>query len=152
MIFGIYITVIHNHFYHIIHNLFLELAKIGIFFFIYIIIVLFILPGLSLNLVVHRKNSELKETKKRDPRKDKNRSILLLAIGLPLMVWAIIGSYRYYILTEYYGGLGELALNGFLVLLQGIIFIFIIPGLIIGIKSYFENKHIKSNNYIEYFN
>lgn len=145
MSFGIILIAMSNDFFHLIYNFFAEIAKIGIFFFIYLMILLFVLPGTYFNLIVHKKNSEIIETQKKDTRKNRNLCILLLAIGIPLMIWAIIGFVRYYIITDYFGGLGEVALNGFLVLLLGCILLLIIPGLILGIRRYennFEEKDI----------
>ncbi len=145
MSFGIILIAMSNDIFHLIYEAFAEIAKIGIFFFIYIIIILFVIPGTYLNLIVHKKNFEIKETKKKGTRKNRNLCILLLTIGIPLILWAIIGVVRYYIITVYFGGLGEVALNGFLVLLMGCILLLIIPGLILGIRSYFENEDTKKD-------
>lgn len=145
MSIGIILIAMSNDFFYLIYNSFIEIAKIGIFFFIYITIILFVIPGIYYNLIVHKKKSEIKETKKKETIKNRNLYILLLTTGIPLIIWAIIGVVRYYIITDYFGGLGEVALNGFLVLLMGCILILIIPGLILGIRSYFENEDTKND-------
>ena len=146
MTYGIIITVISTDFFHLIYDTFTEMAKIGIFFFIYLIILLFVIPGIYFNLIVHKKDFKVKESKKTEAKNNKSICILLLTIGIPIMIWSIIGTYRYYAITEYYGGLGEFALNGFLIFLEGCILFFIIPGLILGIRRYGNNFEEKDFN------
>lgn len=146
MTFGIIITARSNKFYHLIYNSFGEIAKISIFFFIYIFIILILIPGIYLNFIVEKKNFNIKESKKKEVKNRNKLGILLLIIGIPLVIWSIIGTYRYYKITDFYGGLGELALNGFLVFLNLFILLFIIPGLIFAIRRYennFEEKDFK---------
>jgi len=146
MTFGIIITTVSNDFYHKIYNSVAEIAEIGIFFFIFIFVLLIVIPGIYLNFIMDKKNFNLKESKK---TKAKNRSILgifLLIIGIPLVIWSMIGVHRYYIITEFYGGLGEFALNGFLVLLTICIFFFVIPGVILAIRYYENNFKEKDFN------
>jgi len=146
MIFGIIITAVSNYFYHKIYNSIAEIAQIGIFFFIYIFIILIAIPGIYLNFIVDKKNFNLKESKKKDAKNKSNLGIFLVIIGIPLVIWSMIGVHRYYIITEFYGGLGEFALNGFLVLLTICIFFFVIPGLILAIRHYENNFKEKDFN------
>ena len=78
-------------------------------------------------------NVDVKGKKKKNPR---FYSSILFLIGLPIMIWLILGNLVYYSITEVSGdGLGVFIKNGFLVSLIVLLYFCIFPGIVLGLKK-----------------
>jgi hypothetical protein len=69
------------------------------------------------------------------PRNPRFYSSLLFLIGLPILIWLILGFLGYYSITEVSGGLGDIVQNGFLVSIIVLFYFIIIPGIVLGVKK-----------------
>ncbi|MHA2281590.1 MAG: hypothetical protein ACXAC5_12155 [Promethearchaeota archaeon] len=116
-----------------IYDYFADLAYAGVFFFIYLIGTFFFFPFIYSTLVKGKLsfNIERKNKKQKNPR---YYAFILFLIGLPILIWLILGNLGYYSIKEVSGGLGEFALNGFLVSLIVLLYFCICPALILGLK------------------
>jgi hypothetical protein len=137
------ILIIQLNLFGSIYDYFAGLARDGLFFLLFLISTFLFFPfiyatsikgKLSFNVDASKKNS-----KSRNPRYP---ATILLMIGLPIIVWLILGNLGYYSVTEVSGGMGDFIQNGFLVCLIILLYFCIIPGLILGLKKR-DNKDLK---------
>ncbi|KKK41977.1 hypothetical protein LCGC14_0827760 [marine sediment metagenome] len=128
--------VIEFRFYLSVYTLFEEWASRGFFFSIYLISTFFFFPFIYSTLVKERLSFNI-NIKKRDKKRMNPRQfgIILFVIGIPLMIWFLLGLVGYYSITEVNGGLGQLVQNGFLVLLIVLMYFCIFPAIILSLKK-----------------
>jgi len=128
------VIIINLNLYGQIYNFFAGLARDGLFFFLYLISTFFFFPFIYSTHVKGKLsfNVDVKGKKKKNPR---FYSSILFLIGLPIMIWLILGNFGYYSITEVSGGLGDFILNGFLVSLIVLSYIIIIPAIVLGLKK-----------------
>ena len=128
------VIIINLNLYGQIYNFFAGLAQDGFFFLIFLFSTFLFFPFIYSTHVKGKLsfNVDVKGKKKKNPR---FYSSILFLIGLPIMIWLILGTLGYYSITEPSGGLGDFILNGFLVSLIVLFYIIIIPGIVLGLKK-----------------
>lgn len=128
------ILIINLNLYGLIYNFFAGLARDGFFFLVYLISTFIFFPFIFATFEKGKLsfNVEDKKKKQKNPR---FYSSLLFLIGLPIMIWLILGFLGYYSITEVSGGLGDFILNGFLVSLIVLFYFVILPAIVLGLKK-----------------
>jgi len=128
------ILIINLNLFGPIYIFFDRLARDGFFFLIFLMSTFIFYPFIYATHVKEKLsfNVDSKGKKHRNPR---FYSSFLFLIGLPFMIWLILGILGYYSITEVSGGLGDLVLNGFLVSLIVILYFFIFPAIVLGLKK-----------------
>ena len=124
--------------YHSVYDFNEKMGFKGVFFFIYLIGTFFFFPFIYSTL----KEEKLSFSIGRSRKKAKNPryyGLILLIIGIPIMIWLIIGMAKYYSISEFSGGLGELVFDGFLVMLIMLMYFCIFPAFILSFKTGKEN-------------
>ncbi len=121
-------------FFDEIYNYFSRLAQIGVFFFLYLMGTFFFFPFMYSTLVKEKLSFNIVNSKKQKKNPRYYASILFL-IGLPIMIWLILGNLGYYSITEVSGGLGDFVRNGFLVSLFVLLYFCIFPAITLGLKK-----------------
>ncbi|MFX1292424.1 MAG: hypothetical protein ACFFAG_15885 [Promethearchaeota archaeon] len=119
---------------HLVYDLNEDLADDGVFFFLYIISTFVFLPFIYSTLIKKKLSFNIRDTRRKGKNPKYYASILFI-IGIPIMIWLIIGIFRYYSMSEFKGGLGEFAFNGFLVILIMLMYFCIIPALVLSFKK-----------------
>jgi hypothetical protein len=117
-----------------IYDFFADLARVGVFFFLFLMTTFFFFPFIYSTLVKEKLsfNIERGRKKQKNPR---FYAFILFLIGAPILIWLILGNLGYYSFTEVSGGLGDFVLNGFLVSLVVVLYFCIFPGIILGLKK-----------------
>jgi hypothetical protein len=128
------LAVINLNLQNVIYAQFLRWSSVGVFFFLYIIGTLFFFPFIYSTLTKAKLSLSVRNIKKKggNPR---FTSAILFLFGLPVIFWLIMGNIGYYAIYGFSGGLGELAVNGFLVCIILVMYFCIIPALILGLKK-----------------
>jgi hypothetical protein len=111
-----------------------NMASRGVFFFLYIVSTIIFFPFIYSTLTKQKLSLNIRNTKKKAKNPRYYASILFI-IGIPIMIWLIIGMFGYYSMSEFKGGLGEFAYNGFLVILFMLLYFCIIPALVLCLKK-----------------
>ena len=120
--------------YYSVYDLIEEIASVGVFFFFYLIGTFFFFPLMYSTLIEEKLSLSIRNQRKKAKNPRYYASILFI-VGIPIMIWLIIGTCGYYSMSEFSGGLGELVLNGFLVMLIMLMYFCIIPALILSFKK-----------------
>lgn len=131
------ILVSYFNLFGLIYNYFAELAGDGVFFVIYLLGTVFFFPFIYSTHVREKLSINLDKAKKAK-RKPRYYATILFLIGLPIMVWLILGNLGYYSITDNIGGLGVFIQNGFLVSLITLTYFCIAPAIVLGLK---KNRH-----------
>jgi len=136
IIFGsiVPILIINLNLYGLIYNFFAGLARDGFFFLVYLISTFIFFPFIFATFEKGKLSFNIEDKKKKE-RNPRFYSYLLLLIGLPIMIWLILGFLGYYSITEVSGGLGDFVLNGFLVSLIVLFYFCILPAIVLGLKK-----------------
>ena len=120
--------------YKLIFEIFADMASIGVFFFLFLLSTIFFFPFIYSTLVKERLSFNIRDSKK-EAKNPRFLGLILFVIGIPLLVLILIGIVAYYSLGEFQGGFGELANNGFLVLLIMDLYFGIFPAFILSFKK-----------------
>ena len=120
--------------YHSVYDLNEEMASVGVFFFFWIIGNFFFFPLIYSTLIKEKLSISIRN-KRKEAKNPRYYASILLIIGIPIMIWLIIGSVKYYSISEFSGGLGELVFNGFLVMSIILMYFCIIPALFLSLKK-----------------
>jgi len=119
--------------YHSVYDSIEDMASVGIFFFSYLISTFIFFPFIYSTITKEKLSLSLRNQGKKAKNPRYYASILFI-IGIPIMIWLIIGACGYYSISEFSYGLGELVLNGFLVMSIMLMYFCIIPALILSLK------------------
>lgn len=119
--------------YHSVYDSIEDMASVGIFFFSYLIGTFIFFPFIYSTITKEKLSLSLRNQGKKAKNPRYYASILFI-IGIPIMIWLIIGACGYYSISEFSYGLGELVLNGFLVMSIMLMYFCIIPALILSLK------------------
>lgn len=128
------ILIIYLNLFGAIYNYFAGVAQVGVFFFLYLLSTFFFFPFIYSTLVQEKLSFNIVSSKKKQKNPRYYASILFV-IGLPIMIWLILGNIGYYSITEVIGGLGDFVLNGFLVCLVVLFYFCIFPAIILSLKK-----------------
>lgn len=126
--------IINFRIYFLISDYFSDLASDGIFFLMFIASTIFFFPFIYSTITKEKLSLSTRNTKKKG-RNPRNSAIILLVFGIPIMIWLIVGSQWYFTSTEFEGGFGVFAKNGFLVLLIIVFYFCIAPGIVLSLKK-----------------
>ncbi|MBY8991433.1 MAG: hypothetical protein KGD58_11820 [Candidatus Lokiarchaeota archaeon] len=110
------------------------MSDAGSFFLIYIVSTILFFPFIYSTLVKEKLSLSVRNINKRG-KNPRYYAIVLYIIGIPIMFWLIVGLMGYYKMYDHTPGLGELANNGFLVLLLILMYFCIIPALLLSAKK-----------------
>jgi hypothetical protein len=111
-----------------------EMGLKGVFFFFFLMSGFFFFPFIYSTLMEEKLSLSIKKSKN-EVKNPRYYSTVLFIIGIPIMIWLIIGMVGYYSVSEFSGGLGEFVFNGFLVMLVMLIYFCIIPAIILSLKK-----------------
>lgn len=111
-----------------------KLASMGFFFFLYLIATMIFFPFIYSTLVQERLSFSINKTNK-NGKSPRYYSRILFMIGIPIMIWLILGNLGYYSTTEFVGGLALLIHNGFIVLIIILMYFCIIPAIVLSFKK-----------------
>ena len=117
-----------------IYSYFEEVSDAGSFFLIYIVSTICFFPFIYSTLVKEKLSLSVRNINKRR-KNPRYYAMILFIIGIPIMFWLIVGLMGYYTMYDHTPGLGELANNGFLVLLFVLMYFCIIPALLLSAKK-----------------
>lgn len=117
-----------------IYDFFGRLASAGFFFFLFLMSTFFFFPFIYATMVKEKLSFNIERSKKKQKNPRFYASILIV-IGLPIMIWLILGNLGYYSITEVSGGLGNFIHNGFLVSFIVLQYFCILPAIILGLKK-----------------
>jgi len=117
-----------------IYSYFEEVSDAGSFFLIYIVSTICFFPFIYSTLVKEKLSLSVRNINKRG-KNPRYYAMILYIIGIPIMFWLIVGLMGYYKMYDHTPGLGELANNGFLVLLLVLMYFCIIPALLLSAKK-----------------
>jgi len=120
--------------YHTVYDLNEEIASVGVFFFLYLMGTFFFFPFIYSTLIEEKLSISIRN-KRKNAKNPRYYASILFIIGIPIMIWLIIGTIGHYSISEFSGGLGELVFNGFLVMLIMLMYFCIIPALILSLKK-----------------
>jgi len=132
------IIIINLNLFLSIYNFFAELARDGVFFVLWMVSTFFFFPFIYSTLVKEKLSFNVRssKTKQKNPR---YYAHILLLIGLPIMIWLILGNLGFYSITKVSGGgLTIFIKNGFFVSLLILFDFCIFPGIVLGLK---KNKY-----------
>lgn len=120
--------------YHSVYDLNEKMASGGVFFFFWLIGTFFFFPFIYSTITKEKLSMSLRNQRK-NAKNPRYYASILFIIGIPIMIWLIIGTIWYYSISEFSYGLGELVLNGFLVMLIMLMYFCIIPASILSFKK-----------------
>lgn len=120
--------------YHSVYDSIEKMASVGVFFFSYLIGTFTFFPFIYSTITKEKLSLSLRNTRKKAKNPRYYASILFI-IGIPVMIWLTVGTVGYYSISEFSYGLGELVLNGFLVMLIIFMYFCIIPALVLSFKK-----------------
>ena len=120
--------------YHFVIDWVEDMAIKGVFFFFWLIGTFFFFPLIYSTLVEEKLSISIRN-KRKEAKNPRYYASILFIIGIPIMIWLIIGTIGNYSISEFSGGLGELVFNGFLVMLIMLMYFCIIPALILSLKK-----------------
>lgn len=124
-----------------IYNYFEELSDAGFFFLIYLVSTILFFPFIFSTLVKERLSLSVRNVDKRG-KNPRYYATILFIIGIPILFWLIVGYIGYIKMYDHTPGLGELANNGFLVLLFVLMYFCIIPALVLSAKKNKTNAQL----------
>ncbi|MFX0027938.1 MAG: hypothetical protein ACFE8B_01910 [Candidatus Hermodarchaeota archaeon] len=116
------------------YDIFESAANAGVFFICYIMANLLFFPFIYSTVLQEKPSHNIKLSNKK-LRQPRSYAYILFVISTPLVIWLIIGNIVYYSITEFGGGLGEFARNGFLTLCLLLFFFCIFPAIILSLKK-----------------
>jgi len=119
--------------YYSVYDLNEKMASVGVFFFFYLMGTFLFFPFIYSTLIEEKLSLSIRNHRK-EAKNPRYYAYILFIIGIPIMIWLIIGIRGYYSMSEFSGGLGELVHNGFLVMLIMLMYFCIIPALILSLK------------------
>lgn len=117
-----------------IYSYFEEVSDAGSFFLIYIVSTILFFPFIYSTLVKEKLSLSVRNSKKRG-KNPRYYAVILFIIGIPILFWLIVGFLGYIKMYDHTPGLGELANNGFLVLLILLMYFCIIPAILLSAKK-----------------
>jgi len=120
--------------YNQVYDIHEDLASAGVFFFLYIMGTFFFFPFIFSTITKEKLSLSTRNSRK-EAKNPRYYASILFIIGIPIMIWLIIGFVGYYSLSEFNGGLGELVQNGFITLLIILMYFCIIPALLLAFKK-----------------
>jgi len=120
--------------YHSVYDSIEDMASTGVFFLSYLVGTFVFFPFIYSTITKEKLSLSLRSQRK-NAKNPRYYASILFIIGIPIMIWLIIGACGYYSISEFSYGLGELVLNGFLVMLIMLMYFCIIPASILSFKK-----------------
>jgi hypothetical protein len=111
-----------------------DLSAMGVLFFLCLISTFVFVPFIYSTLVKERLSFNINKANK-NGKSPRYYARILFLIGIPVMIWLIIGNLRFYSTTVFVGGMALFVHNGFLVLVILIMYFCIIPAIVLGLKK-----------------
>ncbi|MFX1325422.1 MAG: hypothetical protein ACFE8N_10725 [Promethearchaeota archaeon] len=126
--------IINFRIHSLIFDYFSDVASDGMFFLLFVASTILFYPFIYSTITKGKLSLSIRNIKKKG-RNPRNSAIILLVFGIPIMIWLIVGSHWYFTSTEFEGGFGIFAKNGFLVLLIIVIYFCVAPGIVLSLKK-----------------
>ena len=120
--------------YYLVNDWVERTAIKGVFFFFWLIGTFFFFPFMYSTLIEEKLSMSIRN-KRKEAKNPRYYASILFIIGIPIMIWLLIGTIGYYSISEFSGGLGELVFNGYLVMLIMLLYFCIFPALILSLKK-----------------